>query len=140
LPHPETGAPLPPRALGGPAIEGEGDLREGLFRWMARPDNPYFARSFVNRVWAHYLGVGLVEPVDNFSVANPPSNAKLLDALAKGFVEHGHDLRWLERLILHSRTYQLSSTPNRTNLRDRTNYSRALARPMLAEVVVDVLN
>src|SRR5262249_33286030 len=111
-----------------------------LFRWLVRPDNPFFARAFVNRVWAHYLGVGLVEPVDNFSVANPPSNERLLDALAKDFVEHGYDVRRLERRILASRTYQLSCTPNRTNARDRTNYSRALARPMLAEVVLDVLN
>jgi hypothetical protein len=140
LPHPVTEARLPARALGGPAIEDKGDLREGLFRWMVRPDNPYFARSFVNRVWAHYFGVGLVEPVDNFSVANPPSNEQLLDALARNFVEHRYDIRWLERTILNSRTYQLSSTPNRTNVRDRTNYARALARPMLAEVVLDVLN
>jgi hypothetical protein len=107
---------------------------------MRRPDNPYFARSFVNRVWAHYLGVGLVEPVDNFSVANPPSNERLLDALARDFVRGGYDVRRLERTILTSRTYQLSSTPNRTNARDRTNYSRALPRPMMAEVVLDVLN
>jgi hypothetical protein len=140
LPHPETDAPLPPRALGGPALAGEGDLREALFRWMVRPDNPTFARSFVNRVWAHYFGVGLVDPVDNFSVANPPSNEKLLAALAQDFVANKYDLRRLERAILTSRTYQLSSTPNRTNARDRTNYSRALARPMMAEVVLDVLS
>ncbi len=140
LPHPQTGGQLEATAPGGPALETEGDPREALFRWMARPDNPYFARSFVNRVWAHYFGVGLVEPVDNFSVANPPSNEKLLDALARDFVEHGYDLRRLERLVLNSRAYQLSSAPNPTNARDRTNYSRALPRPMMAEVVLDVLN
>src|SRR5262249_26001275 len=83
---------------------------------------------------------GLVEPIDSFSVANPPSNEGLLDALARDFVESGYDLRRLERTILHSRTYQLSSIPNRTNARDRTNYSRARARPMMAEAVLDVLN
>src|SRR5262249_6897276 len=89
---------------------------------------------------AHYFGIGLVEPVDNFSVANPPANERLLDALARDFVGHGYDLRRLERLILLSRTYQLSSIPNATNADDRMNYSHARARPLLAEVVVDVLN
>ena len=75
---------------------------------MQSPDNPFFARSFVNRVWGHYFGVGIVHPVDDFSLANPPSNPKLLDALAKDFVEHKFDIRTLERTILLSRTYQLS--------------------------------
>src|SRR5262249_43079372 len=85
-----------PGALGGPSLEGPGDPRERLFRWLARPDNPYLARAFVNRVWAHYFGVGLVEPVDNFSVANPPSNEKLLDSLARYFIETKYDVRALE--------------------------------------------
>jgi hypothetical protein len=140
LPHPETGAALPARALGGPEIPCGGDARAGLFRWLTRPDNPFLARAFVNRVWAHYTGTGLVEPVDNFSVANPPSNDRLLGALAGDFVAHGYDLRRLERTILASRTYQLSSRPNPANARDRTNYSHARARPLLAEVVVDVLS
>jgi hypothetical protein len=140
LPHPETEKLLLPRAPGGPLLDLEGDPREALFRWMIRPENPFFARSFVNRVWAHYFGTGLVDPVDSFSVANPPSNERLLDALAGDFVEHGYDLRRLEQLLLTSRTYQLSSRPNASNVRDRTNYSHALARPLLAEVVVDVLN
>jgi hypothetical protein len=140
LPNPQNGAALPARALGGPEIPLEGDAREGLFRWLDRPDNSFFARAFVNRVWAHYMGRGLVEPVDNFSVANPPSNEPLLQALAADFVEHSYDLRRLERLILTSRTYQLSSRPNAANAADRTNYSHARARPMLAEVVVDVLS
>jgi hypothetical protein len=140
LPDPETEAALLPRVPGGSVLQSEGDSREALFRWMVRPDNPFFARSLVNRVWAHYFGPGLVEPVDSFSVANPPSNEELLDALAGDFVKHGYDLRRLERLILASRTYQLSSIPNASNVRDRTNYSRALARPLLAEAVVDALN
>ena len=107
---------------------------------MRPPDNPFFARSFVNRVWGHYFGVGIVDPVDDFSLANPPSNEKLLDALAKDFVEHKYDIRQLERTILNSRTYQLSSTPNETNKLDRNNYSHSYVRPMMAEVVVDVLN
>ncbi len=142
LPHPETNKPLPPRALGGPVLplRGDKDVREELFQWMRQPDNPFFARSFVNRVWAHYFGIGLVDPVDDFSQANPPSNARLLDALAKSFIDSGFDIRQLEKTILLSRTYQLSATPNDSNRFDRNNYSHAYVRPMMAEVVVDVLN
>jgi hypothetical protein len=142
LNHPETNKPLRAKALGGPAIHVEKgkDARVALFDWLRTPDNPYFARSFVNRVWGHYFGVGIVDPVDDFSLANPPTNAHLLDALAKDFVDHKYDLRHLERTILNARVYQLSSTINATNKFDRNNYSHAYLRPMLAEVVVDVLN
>jgi hypothetical protein len=132
---------LPAKALGGPliAVQKGKDARETLFEWMRSPDNPYFARSFVNRVWGHYFGVGIVHPVDDFSLANPPSNAKLLDALAKDFVASRYDIRRLERTILNSRVYQLSSTMNETNKLDRNNYSHSYLRPLLAEVVLDVL-
>lgn len=142
LTHPDTGKPLPPRALGGPEIEvqkGE-DPREALFDWLHREDNPFFARSFVNRVWGHYLGVGIVDPVDDFSLANPPSNARLLDALARDFIDHKFDIRHIERQILNSRVYQLSAQTNATNELDRNNYAHAYVRPMMAEVVVDVIN
>lgn len=138
----DTNKPLTPKTLGGPEIErtpGK-DIRADLFEWMRSPENPFFARSFVNRAWAHYFGMGLVDPVDDFSLANPPSNARLLDALAKDFVEHQFDIRHLERQILLSRTYQTSSVPNETNKYDKNNYSRSYIRPMMAEVVVDVLN
>jgi hypothetical protein len=140
LADPETDADLPPRALGGPAVDYHGDARDQLFRWLVRSDNPYFARSFVNRVWAVYFGVGLVEPVDNLSLANPPSNARLLDALAADFTAHGYDLRHLERTILRSRTYELSAVPPSADYRDRTNFSHAYPRRLSAEAVVDVLN
>ncbi|MGL4551830.1 MAG: DUF1549 domain-containing protein [Gemmataceae bacterium] len=142
LAHPDTGRPLPMQALGGPELPAKAgaDPREALWKWMRQRDNPFFARSFVNRVWAHYFGVGIVHPVDDFSLANPPSNPKLLDALAKSFVESGYDIRALERTVLLSRTYQLSSTPNPTNRLDRTNFARGYVRPLMAEVVVDVLN
>jgi hypothetical protein len=142
LPDPETGRPLAPKMLGGPEVKvkpGE-DPRAVLFEWMRAAENPFFARSFANRVWGHYFGVGIVHPVDDFSLANPPSNPKLLDALAKDFVDSKYDIRKLERTILLSRTYQLSSTPNETNKFDRNNYSHCYVRPLMAEVVVDVLN
>ena len=142
LQDPDTDRPLPPKALGGPVIRGEKgtDPRVALYDWLHAPDNAFFARSFVNRVWGHYFGVGLVDPVDNFSLANPPSNPKLLDALATDFIEHHYDIRHLERTILQSRVYQLSSATNPSNKLDRNNYSHAYLRPMMAEVVLDVLN
>jgi hypothetical protein len=139
---PDTRKPLPARALGGPEIpfaKGK-DPRLDLFEWLRSPDNPYFARSFANRVWGHYFGVGIVDPVDNFSLANPPSNDKLLGALARDFRDHKYDIRHLERTVLNSRAYQLSGAANATNRLDHTNYSHSFIRPMMAEVVVDVLN
>ena len=141
LVNPDSNGTLKPKALGGPEIPIQsGDARETLFQWLDDPANPFFARSFVNRVWGHYFGIGIVEPVDNFSVANPPSNPELLDALARDFVARGYDIRNLERTILLSRTYQLSALPNATNQQDRTNFSHSYVRRMMAEVVVDVLN
>jgi hypothetical protein len=142
LPDPETNKPLPARALGGPVVPFEDgkDPRLALFEWMRNPDNPFFARSFVNRVWGHYFGTGIVHPVDDFSLANPPSNDKLLDALAKEFIESKYNIRELERKVLLSRTYQLTAVPNETNRLDHTNYSHSNIRPMMAEVMVDVLN
>jgi hypothetical protein len=142
LRHPDTNAALDPKAPAGPVIRHEDhkDAREALWQWLRQPDNPFFARSFVNRVWGHYFGIGIVDPVDNFSLGNPPSNEKLLDALAKDFIEHKFDIRHIERVILNSRTYQLSSDVNETNKLDKNNYSHAYIRPMMAEVVIDVLN
>jgi len=142
LQHPDTGAPLPPQALGGPVIRrvGNDDPRQALWRWMRDPKNQFFARSFVNRVWGHYFGIGIVHPVDDFSLANPPSNDKLLDALAAEFTKGNYNIRAIEKAILMSRTYQLSSTPNETNKLDKVNFARGYIRPMMAEVVVDVLN
>ncbi len=142
LPHPETGGSLAARVLGGPEIplEKDQDARAALVEWMRDPDNPFFARSFANRVWGHYFGVGIVDPVDDFSLANPPSNPGLLDALAQDFIDSGFDIRHLERTILNSRTYQLTSVSNETNAWDRNNFARSYVRPMMAEAVVDVLH
>jgi hypothetical protein len=135
-----TGQSYAPKALGGPELASAGDPRQQFFAWLIDPDNPYFARSFVNRVWAVYFGTGLVDPVDGFSVANPPSNARLLDALAAQFVAHRFDIRELERSVLNSRAYQRSSEPADGNLDDRGNFARAAPRTMMAEVLVDALN
>jgi hypothetical protein len=141
-PNPSTGKVPTPKTLGGPeiALKAGEDPREKLAEWITAKDNPYFARSFVNRVWGHYFGVGLVNPVDDFSLANPPTNARLLDALAADFVESGYDIRKLEKAVLMSRTYQLDYQPNETNKFDKNNFSHAYVRPLMAEQVVDVLN
>lgn len=131
---------LQPKALGGPVIDTNGDPRESLLKWLRTPDNPYFAPSFVNRIWGHYFGMGLVDPVDDFSAGNPASHERLLAELASDFRQHKFDIRHIERTILNSRTYQLSAEPNESNKHDRNSYSRSFPRRMMAEVVVDVLN
>src|SRR5262249_18782849 len=114
LTHPDTGRLLTAKAPDGPEIPFETgkDMREALLRWLATPEKPFFSRSCVNRIWGHYLGIGIVHPVDDFSLANPASNDKLLDALAKEFSDKKFDIRNIERLILNSRVYQLSSKTN----------------------------
>jgi len=139
---PVTGRVLKPKAPLGPELDMKAgkDVRVELFEWLRSPDNPFFAKSFVNRIWAQYFGIGLVDPVDDFSQANAPTNARLLDALAKDFIDSKFDIRALEKRILVSRTYQQSATPNESNKFDKNNYARAYVRSMMAEVVVDVLN
>jgi hypothetical protein len=136
-----AGRVITPKLLGGEeVIAGEyADPREPVMEWLQQRDNPYFARAIVNRVWANYFGVGIVDPPDDMNLANPPSNEPLLDYLAESFVSHGYDLKWLHREIANSRTYQLSWRPNETNASDERNFSRALVRRMPAEVAYDAL-
>jgi hypothetical protein len=115
------------------------DVRKPLMDWLRSPDNPLFARAFVNRVWANYFGIGIVDPPDDLNLANPPSNAALLQYLADGFIAHEFDMKWLHREILNSRTYQLSWVPNDTNVSDERNFSRAIPRRLPAEVTYDML-
>jgi hypothetical protein len=140
--HPLTGETMKPKPLDAPAVElgPFDDPRRQLVDWMVRPANPYFARALVNRLWRHYLGRGLVEPVDDLRVTNPPSNPALMEALARDFVRHGYDLRHLTRLIMTSGTYQLSATPRGNNRKDAQNYARAYARRLSAEVLLDAVN
>ena len=130
-----------PKLLGGVEVSLADcpDPRVKLMDWLRRKDNPYFARAWVNRVWAAYFGVGIVDPPDDMSLANPPSNRPLLDALAQGFVEHDFDMKWLHRTILNTAAYQRSWQINATNRLDNHNFSHALVRRLPAEVVNDVL-
>jgi hypothetical protein len=139
--HPRTGETLRPLFLGAPTPEFDdsADRLRALADWVAGPDNPFFARAQVNRVWYHLLGRGIVDPNDDFRASNPPSNGPLLEALAKDFAEHHFDLRHLVRTIMTSRTYQLSAVPNDTNGEDDSHFSRALVRPLQAEQLLDAL-
>ncbi len=110
-----------------------------LMKWLRSKNNRFFARAFVNRVWATYFNVGIVNPPDDLSLANPPSNAELLDYLADGFVKHGYDMKWLHREIVNSRTYQMSWRPNETNRLDQRNFSHAVVRRLPAEVAYDAI-
>jgi hypothetical protein len=140
-PNSKLGRVITPRLLGGEEVIAANydDPRQPLMDWMRQDDNPYFARAFVNRVWASYFHVGLIDPPDDLNLANPPSNRELLDYLAQGFVESGYDMRWLHRTITTSRTYQLDWRPNATNENDERNYSRSVVRRLPAEVAYDAI-
>jgi hypothetical protein len=129
------------RILGGPQLDlnDYDDPREALMEWLVSEKNPYFARAIVNRLWAHYFNVGIVNPPDDFNMANPPSNKALLDFLAAEFVAHGYDMKWLHREITNSRTYQLSWQPNETNRKDERNFSHAVLRRLPAEATIDAI-
>ncbi|HKI36465.1 MAG TPA: DUF1549 domain-containing protein [Gemmataceae bacterium] len=116
------------------------DPRQIVMGWLRRPDNPYFARAIVTRVWAHYFGRGLIDPPDNLSSFNPASHPELLRELCDGFVKNKYDLKWLHRTILASRTYQQSSTPAKGADGDRANCAYFHYRRLPAEVVLDALN
>lgn len=139
--HPLTNELMPPKAPDGPAFEAQsgGDPRAAFADWLAQPDNPFFARAAVNRVWGEIMGRGIVDPVDDFRASNPPTNEALLDALAKDFMRHGYDLKHLIRTILCSRVYQLSSEPSQYNIGDMRNFARSYRRRLPAEVMLDAV-
>jgi len=142
LVQPRTGAPQPPAPLDGQAValESTSDRRVPLASWLVSPENPYFTRAITNRVWANFMGVGLVEKVDDLRRTNPASNEELLDALAKSLVERKYDLKSLMRTILKSHTYQRSSVPVPGNEQDRRFYSRYYPRRLMAEVALDAVS
>ncbi len=139
--HPLTKAVIAPRVLLGEplSIAAGDDPRERLAEWLASPANPFFARAGANRLWAHLMGRGLVEPIDDMRETNPATNERLLAELAREFTEHRFDLRHLLRTIATSRTYALSSTATGPNARDTRNYSRAYRKRLPAEVLLDAV-
>lgn len=137
--HPRTGEVLKPQPLGGTpfAIGLQDDPRESLARWMTHADNPFFARTMVNRLWAHFLGRGIVHPIDDARSTNPPSNPELLDALANDFIASGYDVKHLIRTITNSYAYRLDSAPEPGNAGDTQTFARFYARRLPAEVILD---
>jgi hypothetical protein len=136
-----SGRVLTPKLLGGEHVllTEFTDPREPLMQWLRSRENPFFARAFVNRVWAGYFHRGLIDPADDLNLANPPVNAAVLDYLAAGFIAHGYDMKWLHREIVSSDAYQRSWRPNATNRLDDRNFSRFVPRRLPAEVLLDAL-
>ena len=137
--HPRLLKPLPPTPLDGKPIPLDSpiDRRIVFAKWMTSPDNPYFARSLVNRVWANFMGRGLVNPVDDLRTTNPASNEELFSALTDDFVKHGYDVKRLIRTIMNSSVYQLSAQANSTNQDDNIFYSKYIIKRLPAEVILD---
>ena len=108
--------------------------------WITSKDNPYFAKSYVNRLWSYLLGVGIIEPVDDIRAGNPPTNPKLLDRLTEEFIDSGFNVRHMIKTICKSRIYQHSLATNKWNQDDEINYSHALARRLPAEVLYDAIH
>jgi hypothetical protein len=139
VPHLRRGVPMPPTPLDGKPLpfDSTKDRREYLVEWLTAPDNPYFAKALVNRVWRNFLGRGLVEAEDDLRATNPPTNPELFDALAKDFVDHRYDVKHLIRTVMNSSTYQRSSKPVPGNETDDRFYSHYLIRRLSAEVLLD---
>ena len=116
------------------------DMIEGLADWMTSPKNPFFARATVNRLWSYYFGRGIIHPVDDMRATTPESVPGLLDALAKELVEHKYDIKHVIRLILNSKTYQISSVPNDSDQQDDRFFSHFMAKPMPAQVLLDMID
>jgi hypothetical protein len=139
--HPVGNRRMAPKFLGGVAPDVNGkDRRVVLAKWLASPENPWFATSFANRVWAHFFGSGIVEPVDDFRVSNPATNPELLAELGKRFTDSKYDLKSLVRDICNSRTYQRSTQRNESNQTDERNFAHANLRRIKAENLLDAIS
>ena len=138
--HPRNKHLVAPAFIDGTVLpeEGRDDPRMELAQWTT--SHPYFTEAAVNRIWGYFFGRGIVDPVDDFRLSNPPTHPELLQALAADFREHGYDLKHLMRRIVSSRTYQLTSKTNDSNRRDQIDYSHALPRPLGAAVLLDAIS
>ena len=138
--HPVGGRRMAPKFLGGPEPDVAGkDRRVILANWLASSENPYFARNFANRVWAHFFGIGIIEPVDDVRISNPASNPELLAELSKRFTSGHYDFKQLVRDICRSNAYQRSTTANESNATDEKNFARAKLRRIKAESLLDCI-
>ena len=139
--HPITKKPVAPKFLAGkqPKIPEEADRRRVLADWIVSPENPFFARATVNRIWHEYFQTGIVEPFDDFRSTNAPSNPELLDGLAEHFIEAGYRSKPLHRLILNSRTYQLKSEKSGQTPLEKMLFASYTPRQLPAEVLLDTI-
>lgn len=136
----KDGQVMKPKFLGGAEPDTAGrDRRELLAEWLTAPENPWFAKNIANRVWAHFFGKGIVDPVDDVRVSNPPSNAPLLEKLAQRLIETDYDLRGLVRDVCNSYAYQQASAPRDPNIRDERNFAYAYMRRLPAEQLLDAV-
>ena len=138
--QPRTGKVMKPTPLNAPSADDPVDRRRALAHWLTGPDNPWLARNVVNRYWGYLMGKGLVNPIDDLRETNPPSNPELLDALASEFIAGGYDLKKLLRLILNSRTYQLSALATPENRLDTTFFTHYQIKRLTAEQLLDAIN
>ncbi len=141
LKHPRTGEVVLARPLGGEAVEFEPqeDRRVALADWVTSGENPYFAQALTNRLWAHYLGRGLVEPIDDIRATNPATNEPLLAELAKHLVDVKFDLKQFTRTVLNSQLYQRAGESTLDNQDDAQNFSHARPKALPAEVLLDAV-
>jgi hypothetical protein len=139
--NPRSGQAQTPKFLGGgvPELAANVDRREAYAKWLTAPENPFFARGVVNRIWSYFFHRGIIEPVDDIRSTNPPINPALLEALTKDFIEHKFDLRHLMRRIVTSQTYQRTSVPTPSNQSDQLNFSHSIPRRVPAEALLDCL-
>jgi hypothetical protein len=140
--YPRLNKPLNPAPLDGAELlpEAPKDRREHLAEWLTAPQNPYFTRALVNRVWKNFMGRGLVEAVDDLRATNPPSNEELMQALCDDVIRHKYDVKHLIRTIMNSAAYQRSSKANEFNQQDEKYYSRYVIRRLKAEAMLDAIS
>jgi hypothetical protein len=140
--HPVGGRSMSPKFLGGdaPPLAPAQDYRQSVASWLTSSENQAFSRNIANLVWSHFFGIGIVEPVDDVRISNPPSNPELLDALGKKLAEYQFAIKPLVRDICQSRTYQLSTLRNATNAWDARHFSHGRVRRLRAEVLLDCIN
>jgi hypothetical protein len=132
-------APMKPLDADSITVPSDEDPRQLFADWLTSPKNPFFAKAVANRYWAHFFGKGIVDPLDDMRVTNPPSNPELLDALANNLIENKYSLKSLVKTICKSRTYQLSSNPNEFNQSDKQSYARYYPKRLQAEVLFDAV-
>jgi len=140
--HPVTGANAVPVFLGGakPEMKPGQDRREVVAHWLASSENPFFAQNLTNRIWQHFFGIGIIEPVDDVRVSNPPSNPELLEELGRKFAEYKYDFKRIVRDICMSQTYQRTTRRNASNQSDEKNFAHQTIRRIKAESMLDIIS